>query len=120
MIVHLESMAGKKRQGGYWRKAPRGRGRDGEKKKKKMRSSRFLNTKPQDDELKAPSPPENGTPPRRGIVESILSLFGLITFHLFRYFQDRGLIYKVHKWVYRIEYFSKIMKVNINTWKEIV
>jgi len=34
MIVHLESMAGKKRQGGYWQKAPRGRGRDGEKIKK--------------------------------------------------------------------------------------
>jgi hypothetical protein len=32
----------------------------------------------------------------------------------------RSLVYKVHKWVYRIEYFSKIMKVNINTWKEIV
>jgi hypothetical protein len=32
----------------------------------------------------------------------------------------RSLVYKVHKWVYRIEYFSKIMKVNIHTWKEIV
>ena len=29
------------------------------------------------------------TPPRRGIVEFILSHFVLIAFHLFRYFQDR-------------------------------
>ncbi|MGI6748935.1 MAG: hypothetical protein ACOX6A_00250 [Atribacter sp.] len=43
----------------------------------------------QDDGLKALSPPENGTPPRRGIVEYHSLSFGLITYHLFLYFQDR-------------------------------
>jgi hypothetical protein len=38
------------------------------KKPKKMRSSRLHKAKPQDDGLKTPSPPKDGTPPRRGIV----------------------------------------------------
>jgi hypothetical protein len=46
-----------------------------------------------DDRLKTPSPPQSGTPPRRGIVEFILSHFVLILFHLFRYFQDKPSCY---------------------------
>jgi len=36
-----------------------------------MRSSRSQKARVQDDERKTPSPPESGTPPRRGIVEFI-------------------------------------------------
>ena len=72
----------------------------------------------QDDELKAPSRHESGTS-KRGIIEFIpiegiqgvcLFLFCFITFHLFRYFQDRGALTLPEFLVERLQLCKELIK----------